>query len=196
MNLLCHRSFNLLIIKKMEEFMKKLTFIKAFGLSIFLGLTACKEVKFNNGEVPEKYMDQAKGLEGSYNGQFNGRTGKLSILFQGNKPYLIFEGTDTKDIIGNQCDSQFGDLQTAYINNSKKLESVTFAFRPNNCVSVHGESITLLFNSDYTKIGARILLNQYMEKKCDYEFGGPGGGMREVCHYEPVDKYLTGKFRR
>lgn len=174
------------------SFLSKITIL----LAMILSLSACKEVTFKNGEVPDQYMDQAKELEGTYNGQFNGQKGRLSILFQGNKPYLVFEGERSEDILGNACESEFGLLKSAYFNNSKKLESVTFSFNPNRCVYVMGNTITLQFSSDYKKVAPRILYEQRMERKCEYEFGGPGGGMREVCRYEPKEVYLTGKFRK
>lgn len=180
--------------------MKKLASL----LVLALALVGCRDVKIVNGEVPSEYLGQAKKLEGIYHGQFNGVGGDLTISFEGNKPVVSFNGENGNDILAPKCQSRIGLLKSVSLGGSKEnpeVKSATFAFSPNNCLSVEGRELILAAKekNGAIRITATILREVRTERECRWEYiGNPqnGGGMHEVCNIRQTPYYFSGRFER
>ncbi|MEM7645484.1 MAG: hypothetical protein AAF203_01130 [Pseudomonadota bacterium] len=126
---------------------------------IAVGLLGCKEVKVENGEVPEKYLDQVDPYLGVYSGQFNGLKGDLEISMDGQKALLKFTDFNGKsDILGQNCQSEIGLLkafQAKKIDDDQyELRGARFEFFSNYCF-LEGREIRLSFKGD--RLRAEIL---------------------------------------
>lgn len=163
-------------------------------------LVGCKEVEIQNGEVPESYMYLAKKLGGTYAGSFDGIRGDLVIKFDGNRPILEFINPQGKEILGADCDSEIGLLQTVYLKGRKespKISSAVFELDPGRCrFQIQGRQLTLEFDDSHQKIRAAILKRRYEEQRCKWEFVNPSGSPQHVCKYETVYDYLSGRFNK
>ncbi|RYZ84693.1 MAG: hypothetical protein EOP04_17525, partial [Proteobacteria bacterium] len=83
-----------------------LNIVKGFvAIAAIVTIAGCKTVKIENGEVPSQYLSEAKKLEGTYRGSFNGVRGDLVIRFEGNRPKVHFRGNNGDDILHNNCNS-------------------------------------------------------------------------------------------
>lgn len=160
-----------------------------------MALTACKTVKIENGEVPDEYLARAKQLEGVYHGSFEGRSGQLTITFEGNKPLLLYKDSRGDSLLATQCRSSVNNLKWAYVTRKGAVESVGFYFDPGLCM-IDGREVQLSFSKDYRSIRLSLLERRYMERRCRWEGGGPNFPPREVCDYVQNDINLYGKFSR
>ncbi len=148
-------------------------------LTSILALTAiagCKTVDIKDGRVPSQYLSQAKKLEGTYRGEFNGVAGSLVISFNGNKPNVRYHNSHGDDLLNNNCNSSFGDLLKVSIKGNSKNPQVTgalFDFDAANCsIMVRGREISFGFKQ--TNRGMRVDLSLLQDVR-----------LREVCALDP-----------
>ena len=173
------------------------------ALMIF-ALSACKEVKVENGEVPDQYREMAKAYMGTYAGKMNGNAGAVTLALNGRKVVMTYKDPQGSDILDPMCKSAIGRLKSVKVSKDGKvykLDSATFAFEPGNCwADVDGREVALSFKTKAPQIqmSASIILRQEWQEQCRIEPGNPRGGLppREVCDNVPVVSYSSGKFAK
>lgn len=187
--------------------MSRLLRLSALGFAV-LAFTACKEIKVENGEVPDQYRDAAKAYTGVYKGKMDGDAGQVTVALSGRKVVVTYKDAEGTDILEPACKSQIGLLtkvKASKDGKTYKLDQATFAFEPNNCwPSVDGRELTLDFKKKESKgvtqiqMSASILLRQEWQQNCHIEPGNPRAGVppREVCDQVPVTTWSTGKFTK
>ena len=167
-----------------------------------LALSACKEVKVENGEVPDQYRDMAKAYMGTYKGKMDGDAGAVTLALNGRKVVMTYKDARGTDILDPMCSSVIGQLKSVKVAKDGKvykLEAATFAFEPGHCWGdVDGREVVLNFKKKEPQIqvGASILLRQEWQERCRIEPGNPRAGQppREVCDNVPIVSYSSGKF--
>lgn len=156
--------------------------IIAFAM-ISLALTSCKTVEITNGEVPTEYLTEAKKLEGTYHGEFNGQKTDLLIKFVGNVPTVSVQNL-SKDLISSECNSQVGLLKSAQVSNEGQLQSATFAFDSNLCTDVLGDELYLSTSFEDGKVTLKASIYEYSElsedRRCIRNPAHGGGNCRVV----------------
>ena len=170
--------------------MKKLILLAALLTSV----TACKKVAIENGIVPDKYLAEAKQLEGKYIGQFAGEKTELEIIFDGNKPQIKIKNK-SNDLLHSECQSQIGDLVWVSVSNDLELKEAAFAFDSNNCISVEGKEFIL---APYEKRG-RIILDAGVFHKYEYvddPFCDHNPRTQPICPKKYEGTWLTGQFKK
>lgn len=160
-----------------------------------LALTACKTVDIENGEVPEEYLSRAKKVEGVYQGSFEGRTGELKIVFEGNRPILSYQDRNGEGLLPTGCRSAINNLKWAYVTRKGAVDSVGFYFDPGVCY-IDGREVVLSFSKDYNSIRLSLFQRRQVERRCRWEPGGPGRPPYEVCEHYQNDITLQGRFSR
>ncbi len=164
-------------------------------------LNACKEIKIENGEIPDQYLAQAQQLVGDYAGEFARRKGVLQLRLDENVAKAHFSSSLGDDLLGEECNSRIGFLKRVTVSgdgDEAKLKNATFAFDPNHCKDeVWGEELSLDFKkeSDKIKIYASVFHYATWELDCYYTYD-PIQGTRQVCSEDYVHHYLRGKFVR
>jgi hypothetical protein len=180
----------------------KVTKVLISALALFT-IAGCKTVDIKDGRVPSQYLSQAKKLEGSYRGEFNGVPGSLVISFNGNKPVLEYHNSRGDDLLNNHCHSTFGDLLKVTLKGDNKNPSVSsalFNFDAAAChLMVHGREIALSFKQ--TNSGMRVdltLLQDIRERQvCNWYPGAPPHvPPSQQCTWQQEPFYLYGRFVR
>ncbi|MBC7371936.1 MAG: hypothetical protein H7326_10245 [Bdellovibrionaceae bacterium] len=166
-------------------------------------VAGCKTVKIENGEVPSQYLSEAKKLEGTYRGSFNGVRGDLVIRFEGNRPIVQFKNNNGNDILNNNCNSDVGLLRSVTVkseNKNPRVSNATFAFDAGRCsLSVEGREISIGMKdkSGDAVLNVSILQETRSREVCGWDSGAPPNiPPRQVCRTEFQSYYLTGSFSR
>lgn len=162
-----------------------------------LGFIGCKSVKIKDGRVPQQYLSEAKKLEGTYRGQFNGVPGTLTVKFQGSKPVVTYKNSRGTDILNNNCGSRIGNLFKVTMKGTKEnpeISKALFAFDPGGCsLMVQGRELALSFKN--TKDGMRVkvsLLSDYDNYYGSCRYYGPGYGYPGYGYPYPGYPYYPG----
>lgn len=177
---------------------------KLFLAVLMIGLSGCRNVDFENGEVPQQYLHLAKKLAGTYTGTFNGVRTSLIVDFDGNRPFIEVRNATGNDLIGSRCGSIIGDIKSASVSGTEedpKIKSVSFHFAPNNCISIRGTEVVFDIKEKNGGISlqASILASREFRRECRWEVSPPppyGGGPREVCEVREDARYLYGRFSK
>jgi hypothetical protein len=174
---------------------KFLNVFSVIVLSTFL--MSCKTVKIVDGKIPSEYISEAKKLEGTYAGRFDGIKGEITIRLNGNKPELSFQGEKGSDILAG-CGSTIGDLAEISVSGNStdyRLSGAVFTFSPGTCRRYIGRNLYLDFSRDQSSFRLSFITRYDTRRECHYESGGyPPGQMYEVCTYRSYPIYLTGTF--
>lgn len=171
--------------------MKNLVFLLLTTM-VFAG---CKTIEIKNGEVPHQYLHQAKKLEGVYHGSFEGRDGKIKIIFEGNKPVLLAQDSRGDDLILPKCRTSINHLKWVQVSHKKNVKSAAFYFDPGVC-DIRGREVILSFGDNYNKIYLRVLEHSSYERECRWQMHYPISGPYWDCTVVQNDFYLNGKFWR
>ncbi|MGZ3769144.1 MAG: hypothetical protein ACXVCR_03800 [Bdellovibrio sp.] len=165
--------------------MRNLLFL-LLSTMVFAG---CKTIEIKNGVVPDQYLHQAKKLEGVYLGSFEGRAGKIKIIFEGNRPVLLAQDFRGNDLILPRCQTSINHLKWVQVSHKKNVKSAAFYFDPGVC-DIHGHEVILSFDDNYDRISLRILDHSVYDDQCF-----PNGPYRD-CSAIQHDFYLNGWFSR
>lgn len=167
----------------------------AFFLVAFTVL-ACEE-SIKNGIIPEKYLSQAKALEGTYKGSFDGRQVTLTFSIQ-NDGYALLTATDkhgNNELVRN-CEEPIGRLVSIDGDSqTKQLEMARFDFKGFRC-NLAGQSLEVHINSanELELFLAERSHIQYTPGHCT------GNGEYYHCtpgqQHEVIDSWLEGTFVR
>lgn len=189
----------------MKYGLRNIAFLFAFLFALSASLVGCREIKVDDGTVPEAYLPTALRYMGSYQGKMGDQTGVLVLFLHQNQVIAEFHGVRGDDLIDPRCGSQIGSLKAVKVDETKpgfyKLQVAKFAFNPQNCwPSVDGRELVLNFKEDSSgiRVSASILLQQRFEEQCRIESGNPAAGVppRQVCSQQPVLEYHKGRFER
>lgn len=177
----------------------KLVLLAAFAL----GLSSCRDIEIENGEIPEAYVDAARAYMGEYEGRFDGRRGALSLALQDRYVELSFRGVLSGDLLPG-CQARVGDLKV--VNGSEKDGKVTlrravFEFDPGACwARIAGRQIFVEFfrRSGREFVDVSLLQENRAETICTVDPGDPSRGIppTPICRTEMRPVYLTGRFSR
>ena len=170
----------------------------------FLILTsvACKRVETKDGTVPPEYVSVAKNYEGTYQGNFEGMNGTLTISMDGNRPVAKFVSANgDTDIIGRSCRSSINNLVAITPqekNNQIRVDSAEFAFNPGACNYIYGRVLFIDFkHNGMTPVRAEVSLTERYETRWREECYWDAQG-RRFCRRVPetYQTYMTGKFSK
>lgn len=170
--------------------MKKIIFI----LSAFLLLASCKEIQFADGRIPAEYLEQAQKFAGTYQGQFEGEKGSLTIAFNGDRPEVSFSsGRGHRDLLGGECDSMIGQIVSAEVSSKKNIKFVTFAFDPGACSKIQGRHLYLLTDKLASKGMIKVQVLDHID-----EMTTIGDCSKFGCGIEVIERrvYLEGSFQK
>lgn len=167
-------------------------------LVLGLSLVGCKEIQIKDGQIPTQYKAAAQKYMGSYSGKFEGIPGKINLTLEGNIVHINYtsEGGNN-DILGAQCESNFGNLETIYISGTEEkptLDQANFKFNPNRCGNeIKGRTLYLYFKnkSGVIYMDASIVKRQEWEHRCDGSSPPPAG-----CREHPVNVFIRGSFQK
>lgn len=124
---------------------------KLLLLSIFF-ITGCQWITIKDGRIPQELLSHAQPYLGEYFGRFNDVTGRLTIGLEGNHARVTFLDNKSNDLLGPNCQSKIGDLESIYVEGDKtnpKLKRAHFKFDANKCDNlVHGNSLEIEFKRD------------------------------------------------
>ena len=178
-------------------------------LAMFFALSACKEIKVTNGEVPDEYRAMAQSYIGTYKGLMDGRPATLTLALNNRKVVLSYKDANGRDLLDPRCKSKIGNLESVSVSKVRasadsepiayKLDSAKFAFDANRCWgTVEGREVVLNFTKKQTRIrvDAVILVREDLQRNCRIESGNPRGGLppSEICDQQPVATYASGRF--
>lgn len=164
-------------------------------LLISLVFVGCKTVNIKDGEVPHKYLHRAKQLEGVYHGSFEGRKGKIRIIFEGNRPVLLAQDSRGDDLLLPKCRTSINHLKWVEVSHKKNVKSAAFYFDPGLC-DIGGREVILSFSDNYNRIHLRVLDRSVYEKQCRWEIHNPVYGPTWDCTMVRNNFYLNGRFSR
>lgn len=192
--------------------MKKLLFGPLFLAVSFLAISGCKVVKVENGQVPEEYMNEAKKLEGTYVGQFEGHEGEIQIRFNGNAPEVSFHGLRDDDLIPG-CGTSVGKLREITVKGNEgdyRMGQAIFNFDKGVCRQFQGNTISLDFSKDQRKFSMNFLVRTEYRQECNWgpyppayggRYGGAYGGYYgagvgayPICTDREYGIYMNGSF--
>lgn len=181
----------------------KLTQVLSAVFALLL-VAGCKTVDIQDGQVPSQYLSQAKKLAGTYNGNFDGTPGSLTISFNGNKPVLTYANKRGDDILNNNCHSEFGNLLKVTIKSENKNPTVSDAlydFDAGGCsLFVRGREASLSFKQTDKgmRINISILRDVTQHQECNLTPGNPQHGIppTQSCNWVQTPEYLYGTFYR
>lgn len=175
---------------------KRTAFLKSFLALGFLFLSACDEVEFENGRVPNEYLPQAKALVGTYSGQFSREKSTLKLDLYENLAVLSFQSASGNDLLGPDCHSQIGILKRARIKD-QRISNLYFKFKPGQC-DIPGRELDLQFSNNYKKITLRLRDHDKIVQECEWNDRGRVPPVPPVyeCHNVVYKQYLTGTFVR
>ncbi len=172
----------------------KLNLGLTFVASLLL-LTGCKEVKIENGRIPDQYLKQAAEYAGTYAGTFQGVKSVLTLSLEGNLAKVSYQDARGNDIIDPTCESKFGLLQTITVSGSEEkpnLDAAAFAFDANKCTAmVVGRTLYLEFKK---KQGA-VKMSAGIVQRRDWEHTCTGGSPFPTnCTTRQVPVFIRGSF--
>ena len=186
--------------------MKSSSFLVLFTILLSMG---CKEVKIHDGRIPEKYLPQAKTLAGVYVGNFDGKKARLEIIFDQDRPRLIYKDSLGEDVIHPRCYSSIHDLTRVVLHKkhgSYKLHKAIFLFHPGTCTQIEGRTLTLDFSGSQ-KFTLMLQDRTQIIRDCDYGYGYypgnypgpypgwyPGNPRQPFCQNREYPHYLRGSF--
>lgn len=182
-------------------------FAKVLAVSfVAVAMTACKEVKVENGEVPDEYRALAAQYMGTYSGSMDRVPGAITFAFVGRKVVATYQNNSGNDILNPRCESRIGNLLGVTVEGggSKgdvRLTAAKFAFDPNYCwPSVKGRELVVSFRNvnGALRANASILIDETFERRCRIIPGNPSARIppREVCDMQPISQYSSGRFDR
>ncbi|MGZ3769157.1 MAG: hypothetical protein ACXVCP_06650 [Bdellovibrio sp.] len=159
-----------------------------------LVFAGCKKVEIKNGKVPDKYLHQARKLEGVYHGSFEGHAGKIKIIIEGNTPVLLAQDLKGDNLLLPRCRTSIDHLKWVQVGNKKNVKSAAFYFDPGAC-DVKGREVILSFDDNYNRINLRVLDHSDYSKQCRWQIHYPNLPYRD-CTLVQNDIYLNGWFSR
>ncbi|MEY4615225.1 MAG: hypothetical protein RJB66_185 [Pseudomonadota bacterium] len=185
-----------------------MTLNQIFAISLAITasmLVSCKEVKTQDGRIPEAYLAKAKTLSGTYYGEFDGKKARVEIVFDQDRPRLVYKDSLGTDVIHPRCSSTILELYSIDLSKHRgtyQLDRAIFRFHPGTCTQIPGRILILDFSN--TK-KFTLLLNDRTEyyKDCTYGDGGygspypgwyPGDTRRPLCRTNERKHYMRGDF--
>jgi hypothetical protein len=172
------------------------------GILLMVGLTACEAVDTPDGKIPSQYLNAAKALVGTYQGQFNHAASELSLKLDGDTPVLTYTDARGHDLLGPDCGSLIGKMTKLGISIDEKVGSAIFEFNPGKC-TIEGRVVDLDFNqsSDGIAISISMISGHHSEwipgdTDCSADSRG-----HIHCHHTPghwitVNETIEGKFKK
>ncbi len=176
--------------------------ITAFVALLAFGLFGCDSIKTPDGKVPSKYLDVAKVLVGTYQGQFNDVSGEISLQLEGDTPVLTYTDARGHDLLGPDCGSLIGKMTELGISSDDQVGSASFELDPGKC-NIEGRAVNLDFaqSSDGITVNVAVLSGRHNVwvpggNDCSSDAHG-----HTHCHHLPgqwvsVDKTIKGKFKK
>lgn len=173
---------------------------KRIGAALFVAtfiLTGCKEVKIENGQIPDQYLQQTAQYMGTYSGSFGGVDSTLTLSLEGNVVHVSYKDAQGgTDILDPKCESSFGLLETITVSGSEEapnLDAAVFAFNPNKCLDkVLGKAMFLEFKKKKdkpVKMGVGILQRYDWERVCS-----SGSPFPTNCTMRQVQVFIRGAY--
>jgi hypothetical protein len=170
-------------------------------MCLCLALISCKEVAVKDGRIPTQYISQARALEGTYDGKFEGHKGSLTLEIRGDTPVLSYADDRGHDLLGPFCESEIGKLtKVAFTGNKNNpvLDKAYFAFNPYRCAMVQGKelAVQIVKNGKAIPLNLTLLDRTQQREICEYPPPRPGGAPERRCHYEILTTYKRGVFKK
>jgi hypothetical protein len=174
-------------------------------LMVTMLIGGCKEIPIRDGRVPDQYLSQAKQLAGTYVGNFDGKKARIEIIFEENRPRIIYKDSLGNDLIHPRCHSSILDLSKVVVSKHRgryQLDKVIFAFHPGTCTQIIGRTIALKF-SGHNKFTLSLNDRINYVRDCNYEpypgYGGypgyyPGDPRYPFCRTDEYRHYMSGRF--
>ena len=158
-----------------------------------MGISACKEIKIQNGQIPNEYMNEARQVVGTYQGTVGRQATTVTIELIGN--YLIVSATP--DILGGSCGSQIGDLLSVLVggrSGSYYVERATLAFNPNNCLMIEGRELNLGVRrqNGQVRLTSSVLERSEWRESCEPRC--TPNGCTTVCNRTLEQSFVRGDF--
>lgn len=175
--------------------MKKM--VLTLGIA-FLALSGCKEITIKDGRVPAEYLAQAKAMEGTYYGSFDGKRAQIKIRFEGDLAVLDYSDSYGTDPIDPNCHSKIDLLKKVVLHKKdgqEVLDQASFTFNPGTCRQVRGRTLDIDFDGP-NKFEASIYDYSDYIQRCTPGGAPPPYGPGTNCQTQEVPHYLTGKFFR
>jgi hypothetical protein len=161
-----------------------------------LSFVGCKQVKIKDGHVPKEYLSEAKKVEGTYSGRFDGKRATIQIYLDGDQPRLKYVDQLGEDMLDVRCGSKIGLLKLVELskkNGTYVLDRAVFEFHPGVCRRVLGRELELDFSGS-NKFLAGIYDYSDYRQRCDPSMPPVNGG--GSCRMEEIPHYITGNFVR
>lgn len=174
-------------------------------LAALLFLTGCKEVIIRDGRVPQQYLTEAKQLAGIYVGDFDGKKARIEIVFDQDRPRIIYKDSVGTDVIHPNCHSSIFALSKVIVSKHQgryQLDKAIFGFHPGTCTQIVGRTLVLKF-SGHSKFTLSLNDRINYVRDCDYGpypgYGGypgyyPGDPRYPFCRTDEYRHYLSGRF--
>ena len=150
-------------------------------------------VQFEDGKVPEEYLNAAKKMTGTFYGQIENEKLKLHLEINKTNQFLIkVYNNKNEEILLSNCGSTIKQLLGADINSkSKMIRSVEFEFEGTKCgLSMDGINLQLI-NEDAIQIN--LVKKHHESLSCSPGFGDQGS---DCSYFTVVDEWITGQFFR
>ncbi len=185
----------------------KLKLLSLIGAALFI-FTACNEVDIVDGRIPVEYLAQAQEIVGDYRGVMERAPVILSFSLDGDRLIL----SSDRDLIGEGCESQIGDLTKIRARKEEGkvvVEGAKFVFDPNLCsFDVEGEILRFGIHKGLDGVfvlDASILSHTDWDTDCRVECShnpldnssrSRGYGCRNVCERRAQYTFLHGRFQK
>ena len=130
----------------------------------------------------------AADITGSYQGEFGGRKGTLTLT-NNNGYALTFVGVDgSSDLIGEGCNSVVGPVAEVKMKNGE-VKSLAFEFSAGTCFQVEGRELFVKVKTN--QVSLSLYSHSESMRSCNFD---PSG--RQYCHDDYWPVYADGKFVR
>ncbi len=190
-----------LTVARFSKF-SKLSIISLLALGSLILMGCGRDIKIENGEVPEEYLSVVESYLGSYSGDFNHFPGQIELSLDGRQLVAQFQDLEgqPQDLLDPRCGSEIGLLKSVRIrevDGEPTLRWATFGFSPGDCQrQVAGRVLDVEVEHRRGNLRFYLSLLQRWEnvQRCEWE--------RDSHHYPPVyrcrtyreGRYLTGRF--
>lgn len=142
--------------------------VLVLGLALSF-LSACKEVRTEDGVIPEKYQASAEKILGQFDGWTRLESTQTALPHPEDEAIytrLEFDLTEEsqlqiksigEDLVGRRCNSKVGELFSIFVDDDSRIVAATFLFDSGNCWSeVEGRSLTVEFDHGFERAYPRI----------------------------------------
>lgn len=171
---------------------------KFLALAALFALVGCKDIEIKDGRVPAEYLAQAKAFEGSYHGRMDARPGTMQIIFDGDRPRMVWN--NGADLVDPSCSSRIGDLLSVHVEGQQNpvITGATFRFDPGYCsIWMPAKTVEVSFANN-RRFSVRVLWSSEWVERCHWEHEPvprpPNKGME--CHSELRQTWMSGLFQR